>query len=326
MAAPHSCCSSTDSPQQKSSSSTATLARAVDLFVMTKFEKCLQVCCNVIESSKYEPEQERNNEVIEAAAALGIQALAEMDQWHHTVSFIIEVYGAIHLCTARIIQVCILLHAHVEEYLPCHKLVQTWLTHPDNVTSKQCAQVIRVYSEHILLPLGQFGVLEEIVRSCPGLSKEESLALLELPQVRQTGRYKDAKDLAHEKGVIPTQLLFNSENEESETRVIETPGLIKEDLFSRKNNSTSTSEGPKTHASSHNDPFNLFTICKKLYCSFYGYMKVRWREKFILLAMAAFALWAAVQTQSGDSVSSLQRLVILWQGFFHRLNLMLRNS
>ena len=45
--------------------------------------------------------------------------------------------------------------------------------------------MIRVYSEHILLPLGQFGLLEEIVNSCQGLSKEESAALLELPQVSQ---------------------------------------------------------------------------------------------------------------------------------------------
>ena len=47
-------------------------------------------------------------------------------------------------------------------------------------------QVIRLYGEHVLLPLGQFVVLEEIVNSCLSLSDKERAALLELPQVKKT--------------------------------------------------------------------------------------------------------------------------------------------
>lgn len=300
-------------PIQSPVSSSATLAKAVDLFVMTKFEKSLQVCCDVIKTAKCEPEQERNNEVIEAAAALGIQALAEMDQWQHTISFIIDVYGAIHLCPARIVQVCILLHAHVEEYLPCHKLVKTWLAHPDNLSSKHCAQVIRVYGEHILLPLGQFGILEDIVNSCSSLSKEEKVSLLELPQ---TGRYKDAKATRNETDHVPSQLLFTSEDEEIENETAEERHYS---FFDKSCKSSLPSAIQKETAPSHHEPQRLLALCKRLYSSFYGYMTTHWKEKFTLLLMAAFALWALVQTQTGDSMSNLGRLVILWQGFLQRI-------
>ncbi|GFS06959.1 hypothetical protein ElyMa_004718300, partial [Elysia marginata] len=199
----------------------------------------------------------------------------------------------------------ILLHAHVEEYLPCHKLVQTWLTHPDNQHSKHCAQVIRVYGEHILLPLGQFGILEDIVNSCQTLSEEEKLSLLKLPQ---TGRFKDAKTTS-EREFVPSQLLFTSDEEENENRNNET--LEDGDQSVPDENTCASSispEGPQKPASRHLDPLNLILICKKLYCSFCGYIKSNWREKFTLLVMAAFVLWALAHTLSGDT-DSLQVFV-----------------
>ncbi|GFN84536.1 mitochondrial ribosomal protein var1 [Plakobranchus ocellatus] len=303
----------------------ATLAKAVDLFVMTKFENCLQVCCDVIQVAKDEPEQERNHEVLEAATALGIQALAELDQWHQTVSFITEVYGAIHLCSARIIQVCILLHAHVEEFLPCHKLVQIWLNHPDNLNNKHCAQVIRVYGQHILLPLGQFGVLEEIVNNCQYFSKEEKAALLEIPQA---GRYKDAKSITVGTKMEMTHPFFSSEKELSESETFEASQNDEWSCPNRNHHSRPSNNSSRKPVNSikGTDPLHLLTVCRNLYCRFLGYLKHSWREKFILIIMAVFAIWALVHTQTGDPVSSLGRVVILWQGFLQRIKLYTKNQ
>lgn len=117
----------------------------------------------------------------------------------------------------------ILLHAHVKEYLPCHKLVQTWLKNPQNLNHSQCSkvrsfflyfqeakinililkfchnesfskylsqlcnesleQVVRIYAHHILCPTGSYETLQEVINSCPSLSDSDRAALQKLPQV-----------------------------------------------------------------------------------------------------------------------------------------------
>ncbi|XP_059153631.1 peroxisome assembly protein 26-like [Physella acuta] len=305
------------------------LAQAVDLFVMTKFSNCFKICTNVINKAKCEPEQERNQEVIEAATALGIQALAETDLWHQVVAFINETYGSIEHCPPRIIQVCILLHAHVKEYLPCHKIVQMWLSNPHNLNHEQCSKVIRIYAHHILCPTGSYETLKEIVHSCKSLTEAERTALLQLPQAV---RYNEAKrrslETCNEGFEIPSQLNTTNSLEhldkipQHNSLEMDLPtdsqlGLVNECNSNKEqkeniSSTTTTREGDKNIHES-----KLMTACRTI-CNLIKNC-VWHRRSFHLIVMATFALWSVIQTQTADPVSSLGRLVTLWRVFLHRL-------
>ncbi|XP_005107659.1 peroxisome assembly protein 26 [Aplysia californica] len=291
------------------------LAEAVDFFVMRKFVECFDKCCAVIKTAKCEPEHERNQEVIEASAALGIQALAETNLWDHAVSFISDVYGTIDMCPPRIIQVCILLHAHVREYLPCHSLVQHWFENPQNRMNKQCAQVIRIFASHILHPTGCVEALKELVENCPSLSEREKELLLQLPQ---SGRFNNAERLgATEPLVCPNRIVPSHVG----SSVVAQSTDDWSDEFGGEDRTggdhTTDGEGPERHGDG-----SLSDVIEYLYHQVTSFLKARlrpWHQRIGLLLMAVFAVLSLMHSQTGDPVSSLGRLVILWKTFLARL-------
>ncbi|KAH9507460.1 hypothetical protein Btru_058149 [Bulinus truncatus] len=304
------------------------LRDAVDLFVMTKFDECFYVCEEVIKTAKCEPEQERTQELIEAATALSIQALAETDKWHQVVDFIVGTYGSIDLTPPRIIQVCILLHAHVKEYPSCHNIMKAWLNNPHNLSHCQCSKVIRIYAHHILCPTGSYEILQEIIESCQSLSDYDKSALLQLPQA---GRFESARKSQHEnciekrnKPTSPVQhLCKNSESvvsgKERDSITLAHTGLSK---------SESHMTGYlKPDRNMNNKRKNSCVLSKGKSASFFlNACLTVWdfftTQKYLgLIIMGILALWAIIQTQSADPVSSLGRLVILWRFFIQKLKL-----
>uniref|UniRef100_A0A2C9KBZ2 Uncharacterized protein n=1 Tax=Biomphalaria glabrata TaxID=6526 RepID=A0A2C9KBZ2_BIOGL len=250
------------------------LSDAVDLFVMAKFADCFYACADVIKTAKFEPEHQHqsNEEVIEAAIALGIQALAETDNWHHVISFIIDTYGSIELCPPRIVQVCILLHAHVKEYLPCHKLVQTWLKNPQNLNHSQCSKVVRIYAHHILCPTGSYETLQEVINSCPSLSDSDRAALKKLPQEISPAEEKKAR--------------FHLTDTNTDTKC--NLNIVR----NQKDKSRSTyADLPSKGVSM------LTTLCKTIFVTARTFVESQKSIGLIIMGMLAF--YAIIQTQSG---------------------------
>ncbi|CAG5131181.1 unnamed protein product, partial [Candidula unifasciata] len=48
-------------------------------------------------------------------------------------------------------------------------------------------------------------------------------------------------------------------------------------------------------------------------------------SRFTLFLMGIFAVWALIETQSGETVSSLGRFVIMWRAFLQRFGLLTRS-
>ncbi|KAK0045698.1 peroxisome assembly protein 26-like isoform X1 [Biomphalaria pfeifferi] len=295
------------------------LSDAVDLFVMAKFADCFYACADVIKTAKFEPEHQHqsNEEVIEAAIALGIQALAETDNWHHVISFIIDTYGSIEICPPRIVQVCILLHAHVKEYLPCHNLVQTWLKNPQNLNHSQCSKVVRIYAHHILCPTGSYETLQEVINSCPSLSDSDRAALQKLPQAR---RFESPKKLPLENfketmhpGHHSIQEISSAEEKKARFHLTDTNTKCNLNIVrNQKDKSRSTyADLPSKGVSM------LTTLCKTIFVTTRTFVESQKSIGLIIMGMLAF--YAIIQTQSADPVSSLGRLVILWKFFISRL-------
>ncbi|CAL1539530.1 unnamed protein product [Lymnaea stagnalis] len=267
------------------------LSEAVDLFIIRKFDLCFRLCTNVIKTAKCDTEQEGNQDVIEAATALGIQALAENDMWQHTVAFINNTYGAIELCPPRIIQVCILLHAHVKEYAQCHQIVQMWLKNPHNINNCQCSKVIQVYAHHILCPTGSYEMLQEIVQSCSNcLTLSEKSALLKLPQA---GRFKDAKFKSESynpliEAEIGSEKIecsrLNASGLTCTSNSSDHPDKVFDDLLPNKR--------PKGFTTWR----DIFKIVQQFLIKF-----VWTPRSFGLIVMGIFAFWGIIQTQTGGT-------------------------
>ncbi|XP_025106967.1 uncharacterized protein LOC112571848 isoform X2 [Pomacea canaliculata] len=118
------------------------------------------------------------NSIKEAAVIVGIQALAEQGCWQNVIPFVEQAYHQIGACPAKVIHMCILLHAHIREYMLCHSLVNTWLDANSHRSSPDAAVTVRLYVQNVLRPLGAFNLIPQVVDSCPALSSTEREALL----------------------------------------------------------------------------------------------------------------------------------------------------
>ncbi|BFZ08974.1 hypothetical protein BsWGS_12013 [Bradybaena similaris] len=307
------------------------VTEAVNLFLMTKFDQCFKECNDIIKAVKCEPEQERNHKLIEAATALGIQALAETDMWHRVVTFITDVYGTMDMCPPSIIQLCILLHAQVKEYLPCHQIVEIWLRNPYNQKSKKYIQVIRTYAYHILCPAGSYNILKELAEKCDSLTESERTALL---QISQTKRYEESKYLGSETICrtppdAPNNNVLEAASGNTEVNYCNNNITTVSRICEQTNADSERNENSVTNSRNKSFPRivdlpTLQAVLKWLYESILIKVKNVRHSRFAILLMGALAMWALIQTQSGETVSSLGRLVITWRVFLQKLRLLTR--
>uniref|UniRef100_A0A0B7B761 Uncharacterized protein n=1 Tax=Arion vulgaris TaxID=1028688 RepID=A0A0B7B761_9EUPU len=284
------------------------LTEAVNMFVMTKFDQCFCECKELIKAAKCEPEQERNHKLIEAATALGIQALAETDTWYCVIAFITDVYGTVDLCPPSIIQLCTLLHAQVKEYLPCHKVVEMWLKNSHNQNHKQYSQVVRTYAYHILCPTGSYELLKEIAENCDSLTQTERAALFQLSQTR---RYEESKCIGNKTDC--TELPANLTNT-GLVSVSERTHLGLSSERTHQNLSKKTAEEQDADNGNNNNETNSRSRkAERRPCDFKTVQLLKWlyeivvtklncfkHPRFSLLLMAILAVWALIQTQTGS--------------------------
>ncbi|KAK7102440.1 peroxisome assembly protein 26-like [Littorina saxatilis] len=156
---------------------------ATDKLLLTNFSACLEICHNVVAAARNcedaDPDiVERLDKVREAATVIGIQALAEQGAWRDVIPFVEQVYTHAAACPATIMQMCLLLHAQVREYMVCHTLFNTWLEWDDHVNHPDCGAIVKIYVTTVLAPLGAFNLIPQVVERCSTLTSEERQALL----------------------------------------------------------------------------------------------------------------------------------------------------
>ncbi|CAG2216018.1 PEX26 [Mytilus edulis] len=71
--------------------------------------------------------KERSPDIVEALCIVGIQAYAELNHWQQVLPYVQNVYTSIEECPFRVVQLCVLLHAKVEEYSQCYAIASIWL-------------------------------------------------------------------------------------------------------------------------------------------------------------------------------------------------------
>ncbi|KAL6459674.1 hypothetical protein MHYP_G00314330 [Metynnis hypsauchen] len=128
------------------------------LMVRKDFQAAFDACEKGLGSLNSDEQEEtcfRHGELKAALCIVGVQALAELNQWRDVLTWILQHYGETVKIPAKIMQMCILLYFKVAEQAEVQEVVRTWLHCSSNMSQSGYSSVAELYILHVLLPLGQ---------------------------------------------------------------------------------------------------------------------------------------------------------------------------
>ncbi|CAL9682863.1 unnamed protein product [Knipowitschia caucasica] len=148
------------------------LESAAQHFILHKdFETVFETCDGALQNiTKGDQEDERSEDVKTGFCILGIQALAELNEWCRVLPWVLQQYESQEKIPAKIIQMCILLYSKVGEAVVVSDVVHVWLHCGANGRASGFATVMELYLAHILLPLGQLEEARELILGEVGIS------------------------------------------------------------------------------------------------------------------------------------------------------------
>ncbi|XP_044042224.1 peroxisome assembly protein 26 [Siniperca chuatsi] len=128
---------------------------AEQMMVHKDFQAAFDTCDRGLESlASMDQEDNRCGEFKAGFCILGIQALAELNQWHGVLSWVLQQYEHQEKIPAKIMQMCILLYSKVGEPAAMQEAARVWLNCPSNSRVTGFGTVAELYLLHVLVPLG----------------------------------------------------------------------------------------------------------------------------------------------------------------------------
>lgn len=129
---------------------------AEQMMVFKDFQAAFDTCDRGLQTlSNMEQDDSRCGELKAGFCILGIQALAELNQWHEALSWVLQQYEQQEKIPAKIMQMCILLYSKVGEPAVMHEAARVWLHSPSNSRVTGFGTVAELYLLHVLVPVGQ---------------------------------------------------------------------------------------------------------------------------------------------------------------------------
>ncbi|XP_071359078.1 peroxisome assembly protein 26 [Trachinotus anak] len=139
-------------------------AAAEQMMVHKDFQAAFDTCDRGLQSlASMESEDNRCGELKAGFCILGIQALAELNQWHGVLSWVLQQYEPPEKIPAKIMQMCILLYSKVGEPAVMQETVRVWLHCPSNSRVSGFGTVAELYLLHVLVPLGHTEEARELI-------------------------------------------------------------------------------------------------------------------------------------------------------------------
>ncbi|XP_074554398.1 peroxisome assembly protein 26 isoform X1 [Halichoeres trimaculatus] len=162
---------------------------AEQMMVFKDFQAALETCDSGLRSlSNTGPEDSRFVEFKAGFCILGIQALAEMNQWQKVLTWILQQYQDPDRIPAEIMKMSIVLHSKVGQPARMQDAARLWLLSPSNRSLNGFGTVAELYLLHILLPLGQKHSALELIHGDVGSSvftEDQRRAALELLEEKE---------------------------------------------------------------------------------------------------------------------------------------------
>ncbi|XP_070785321.1 peroxisome assembly protein 26 isoform X2 [Enoplosus armatus] len=145
-------------------------------------DKCLDTLANM------EQEDNRCGEIKAGFCILGIQALAELNQWHGVVFWVLQQYEHQVKIPAKIMQMCILLYSKVGEPAVMQEAARAWLRCPSNSRVIGFGTVAELYLLHVLVPLGHRDEALELIDGevgCGAFTEDQRQTALEIVEEKE---------------------------------------------------------------------------------------------------------------------------------------------
>lgn len=191
---------------------------AEQMMVLQDFQAAFDTCCTGLQSLAHvEQEDYRCGEFKAGLCILGIQALAEMNQWEGVFSWILQQYEDQETIPAKIMQMCILLYSKVGEPAVMQEAARVWLHCPSNSRVSGFSTVAELYLLHVLVPLGCKDEALELI-----VGEVGSSAFTE--EQRQTAL--DVVEEQERQNQDPPPNPRNSPNSESNAHTVSTQGAV----------------------------------------------------------------------------------------------------
>ncbi|XP_059182038.1 peroxisome assembly protein 26 [Centropristis striata] len=166
---------------------------AEQMMVHRDFQAAFDTCERGLESlDNMEPEDNRCGEFKAGFCILGIQALAELNQWDGVLSWVLQQYEQQERVPAKIMQMCILLYSKVGEPAVVQEAARVWLNCPSNSRSPGFRTVAELYLLHVLVPLGHRDEALELIHGEVGSAaftedqRQTALDVLEEKESQET--------------------------------------------------------------------------------------------------------------------------------------------
>lgn len=184
----------TGAPQLSTISSTLGLDSAVEEFILNKdFKSIFETCDTALKDlANSEQEDARSEDVKAGFCILGIQALAELNEWRCVLPWVLQQYEHQEKIPANIMQMCILLYTKVGEAGMLLDVANVWLHCLTNSRASEYGTVMELYLLYVLIPLGHLQEAQELIQGKVGictLTEEQRRTALDI--VEQNVLQKD---------------------------------------------------------------------------------------------------------------------------------------
>ncbi|KAM4569670.1 peroxisome assembly protein 26 [Odontesthes bonariensis] len=137
---------------------------AEQMMIHRDFQAAFDTCNRGLQSlSSMEPEDSRHGELKAGFCILGIQALAELNEWQGVLSWVLQQYERLENIPAKIMQMCILIYSKVGEPAVMQEAARVWLHCSSNCRTAGFRTVAELYLLHVLVPLGQADEARELI-------------------------------------------------------------------------------------------------------------------------------------------------------------------
>lgn len=186
---------------------------AEQMMVHKDFQAAFDTCDRGLETlSSMEPEDSRCGEFKAGFCILGIQALAELNQWHGVPPWVLQQYEHQEKIPAKLMQMCILLYSKVGEPAVMQEAARVWLHHPSNTRVTGFGTVAELYLLHVLVPLGHAEEARELIEGEVGgtaFTEDQRQTALDIVEEQQNqesplnpGNSPSSEIAAHPQGTV----------------------------------------------------------------------------------------------------------------------------
>ncbi|CAH1266163.1 PEX26 [Branchiostoma lanceolatum] len=154
-----------------------TLKAANDLLILRRFEEALDLCKNELKDLQ---DDKRNNKLAESLSVVAVQAFAELNRWQEVLPFVQDVFGGLDKISPQVLQLCIALHAKMQDFAPITMVTEAWLAAPGNQETEGLTTVAETFILLVLLPHRKFNDIRALVEGHPTIMEDRRQTFLRL--------------------------------------------------------------------------------------------------------------------------------------------------